>query len=133
MTTTSHLVCNRCGAAAPDDAAHCPHCGEPVTHEMLDAGRGVAATAEAVTVSKGGRLHVGKARGETRRCNACGADVALDAGSRCPFCKTKIVLDRIEAPSLVVEAGGSVVIEAGSRVVIGAKPERTPRKKKEKK
>jgi hypothetical protein len=45
--------------------------------------------------------------------------VALDAGSVCPFCKTKIVIDALQMPSLAVEAGGSVVVEAGARVVIG--------------
>jgi predicted amidophosphoribosyltransferase len=137
MTTTTTLTCNQCGAAAPDDAAHCPHCGAAVTHEMLDGGHAVSATPDGVTVSDGGRIAVGKARGETRRCPGCGADVALDAGSVCPFCKTKIVIDALQMPSLVVEAGGSVVIEAGARVVIGKgvviESEPAPRRQRRKK
>lgn len=119
MAQKTFLTCTGCGSPVADDAARCAHCGVTVDHRMLGAGGGVEASADAVRVHGSGVLRVGADRGEVRVCSHCGASVSLDAGQRCPHCKTKIVIEALAMPSLTVERGGRVVISAGASTVVG--------------
>lgn len=110
------LTCTGCGTPVPDDAAHCPFCGVVVDHQML---RGVAIAADASKLEvTGAAVVLGAAEGEQRVCNHCGSRVPLDVTDVCPFCQTKIVIEALHAPSLVV-SGGSVEIRGGASLVIG--------------
>ena len=116
MQTHLVLKCPGCGSPAADCVPICPFCGRHTGFAALGLSRGISRTKDGgFSITDGAHVEIGASE---RECPFCGA--ACKAGDvHCPYCKAKIMVQRMRIATLTISGGSMTIGGGGSLEIVG--------------